>query len=348
MNRILNTSQQKLQYLFLLFLSLLAKSILLILGWRVNPSADFDYIRNKKIIILFPHTTKFDFVLTILFYFANFRSELDPYVIVKPQIIEKFSFLEKFNFVSATRREDSNRSFIKTMTNHFKDKNEFSIFMSPKGTVAKAEWKTGFYWLATQIDANFVVMGLDYLSHNIKMYPLIPRTNLTGELKSMQQIKEEALVCMNEVHPMNPNTEENVPDDRAGTYFDYPTFTVLSAIIPIVLIYRHVSIFYTFTCICGLISALLYHQHKETCELYRLFDIGFGVLNTLLYIYYIVTTKLLNDEFFVLYIYTSYLTYFLASGREQNNIRDNKYVVYHSMFHILSVATLTYGILHSR
>ena len=147
-------------------ISYIFKLILITLGWSLITQKQLETVkRNNKTILLFSHTSYFDFWILILFTLAQPEILEDVYVVMKPQPFSnpvfKF-FLELFHCIPASRLEDRGSGFVERTVSFLKDKEKFHLLMSPSGTIKANPWRSGYYYIAKGTDAAIMVVGFDY------------------------------------------------------------------------------------------------------------------------------------------------------------------------------------------
>lgn len=189
-------------------------------GWHLPTDKEVErFIDNndsmKRTIIIISHTSVWDFFLLMLYRQADPRIGKNLYLVVKPQLIESYgSYLESVGCISATRSEENGGGFIEQTTKRFtNDLNErtnshhdkykeFKIIISPEGKLVASPWRSGYYYLAQNLEASIMVAGLDYADK--KLY--IGKIHSYDEIQSMdkdeleEQLKEE----MSRIVPLHP------------------------------------------------------------------------------------------------------------------------------------------------
>jgi len=148
----------------------MAKLLLSILGWgeMINIPEDIP----DKIILLFSHTEIMDFYLIQLYkmagYFDNIKDRLKilaSYESVRP-------FFTRFNMNESNMLWviQSDKGNTERITNELNKLDKFILFVGPKGSCEKIEWKKGWYHIAKATHTNYVcVAGLDFMEKKIKV-----------------------------------------------------------------------------------------------------------------------------------------------------------------------------------
>ena len=179
--------------MFCYMIAKIASSILWLVGWApLTPSFKDTFFATPRRIIIFPHTTLWDFIILALYALSEWAEyESNVYIIVKPQLFEgakKYFFL-LFNCIPATKREEHGNGFIDKTINLFSEKDNYSILISPEGTVIKSDWKSGYFYLAKGLNCPIQVIGLDYHLHTpVIINPLVIPSNYQ---QAEKQLKEQ-------------------------------------------------------------------------------------------------------------------------------------------------------------
>lgn len=144
-------------------LSYLSQSTLMFMGWSPLNEQYIDMIQNhKQMVCVFSHTSYFDFCIMVLYklaypqYFSNMKTLINAYY---------FKFLGRFlkSVVGIAAAEaDKVGGCVERIVNILKQRKEFMFLISPKGTILRKEWKSGYYHIAKQLNTPIVAVGLDY------------------------------------------------------------------------------------------------------------------------------------------------------------------------------------------
>jgi 1-acyl-sn-glycerol-3-phosphate acyltransferase len=135
----------------------LAGALLRLIGWRpvlVPPP------RSQSVIIVYPHTSNWDFVVGML---GRAAIELRCHFAAKDTLFRGpfGAWLRRIGGIPVNRREPT--GFVGQLAREFERRAEFHIVFTPEGTRAKTEhWKTGFYRLAL---AARVPLGLAFIDY---------------------------------------------------------------------------------------------------------------------------------------------------------------------------------------
>lgn len=134
-----------------------AGALLRLIGWRtvfVPPP------RPQSVIIVYPHTSNWDFVVGLL---ARAAIRLPCHFAGKDTLFRGpfGAWLRRIGGIPVNRREPT--GFVGQLAREFERRAVFHIVFTPEGTRAKTEsWKTGFYRLAL---AARVPLGLAFIDY---------------------------------------------------------------------------------------------------------------------------------------------------------------------------------------
>lgn len=161
---------------------------------------------GKRLIIVFSHTTVWDFVLFLLYrsFYSDIRDELR--IVMKPQPFKHWGwFLRSIGCIPATRAEDKGEGFVDRTVRNFVNKS-CKIALSPKGKMAKSEWRSGYYHLRRGLKADIVVAGLDYERRCLYMGPVHSHSEVEAlsESELGRTLKED----MGAIVPLYPDCSE--------------------------------------------------------------------------------------------------------------------------------------------
>jgi 1-acyl-sn-glycerol-3-phosphate acyltransferase len=146
----------------------LSTTVLSIVGWRVEGQLPTD---KKLLIIGAPHTSNWDFPLTLLSLSAlGLRfSWVAKHTLFKSPLGPLFSAI---GGVPVNRKVKS--GFLKGTVNAFHERDKLILAMAPEGTRSKTDhWKAGFYHIAVKANINICLGFIDYPSKTIGLGPIV-------------------------------------------------------------------------------------------------------------------------------------------------------------------------------
>lgn len=143
----------------------LAKAILFVTGWTPMDQQMITRMeRLNKAVFIFPHSSIWDFVMASLYSIAQPEVYRDIYTVMKPQPFETWlgPYLRSAGFIPATRREEGGGGFITDTVKFLEQKKRFLLLIAPRGSRDATDWRTGYYWIAKQMQIPIVVVGYDF------------------------------------------------------------------------------------------------------------------------------------------------------------------------------------------
>lgn len=189
--------------IILLILCVIARMILYILGWELLDDQVIEQLtKHKYLVAVFSHTSYIDFYMAILYSLAYPYAFKDFRTLVKPQPFEYAGWLlRKFGAIPSTKKEDKNGGAVNRIVEDLKGSEQATLLISPKGTILKSEWRSGYYHIANQLDANLVAVGLDYEKKNVYVSEAISHTE--GEPRVRSFLMRE----LSNIVPLHPDQE---------------------------------------------------------------------------------------------------------------------------------------------
>lgn len=162
----------------------IARSLLSVYGWRI----ELDDAPNlpKLMLVGAPHTSNWDFVLTLVTFFA---------LSVRISWMAKHTFFRWpikgiLNWLGGVPVDRTSRDegLVEQTIRAFEDHDKFVIAVMPEGTRSKVyRWKTGFYYIAQGAGVPIVLIRFDY---GRKVMGIGPTIIPTGDIEAdMARIK---------------------------------------------------------------------------------------------------------------------------------------------------------------
>jgi 1-acyl-sn-glycerol-3-phosphate acyltransferase len=166
-NSKMNIARACLAYLF--------RGILLFLGWELLDETTIRQLTElPRTVLVFSHTSYWDFYILTL-YLLSYPDELQYVrVLIKPQPFRYAGWiLRKLGAIPATSVKDNNGGGVARIVEELKKSPRSALLISPKGTILKREWRTGYYAIADQLDGSLIATGLDYEKKRVYVSPSI-------------------------------------------------------------------------------------------------------------------------------------------------------------------------------
>lgn len=177
--------------------------LLNISGWSPLDEKTLKKLENhKKIILIFPHTTCWDAAIYIFYYLKYDIIRRRAYTLINPRFGDA-EILKRFGFIPSTHVDQKNGGMVKKIVDTVKDRDEYMILLSPKGTIQNREWRSGYYYLAKELDCEIVCGGLDYKKREF----VFKEPFKIGE-ESLEEINEKCQNFLKDITPLNPDNTE--------------------------------------------------------------------------------------------------------------------------------------------
>lgn len=136
-------------------------------GWKVKGGISPDL--KKYVMVVAPHTSNVDFFVGLA---ARSIMRIDTKYVAKKELF-RFPFGGLFRALGGypVDRSKSN-NFVDAVSGLFKDKESFSICLTPEGTRSYApKWKTGFYYIAQKAHVPIVMVAFNYMTKEVIAEP---------------------------------------------------------------------------------------------------------------------------------------------------------------------------------
>ncbi len=164
----------------------IARSLMSLFGWRI----EFDGVPNlpKLILVGAPHTSNWDFVLTLITFFA---------------LSVRISWMAKHTFFRwplkgvltwlggvPVNRANRDNGIVDQTIKAFDSQDKFIIAVMPEGTRSKVgRWKTGFYHIAQGAGVPIVSVRFDYGRKVMGIGPTIePSGDMAADMARIQSV----------------------------------------------------------------------------------------------------------------------------------------------------------------
>jgi 1-acyl-sn-glycerol-3-phosphate acyltransferase len=135
----------------------LAASVLAFFRWRAVVAQP---IPAKAVVIFYPHTSNWDFVIGLL---AKWALELDVHWVGKDSLFHGplRAVFRRWGGIAVNRSERTGS--IARLADEFSARKRFLLALAPEGTRQRAEhWRSGFYYLALVARVPLALAFIDY------------------------------------------------------------------------------------------------------------------------------------------------------------------------------------------
>jgi len=313
-------------------------------GWASPPKGP-----SCDTLFVFPHTSYFDIVILWLYSdaFPNLQTLVRPLSIKLPrQCLGMYlSCLEALGLVEAADRNTPNSGTTETLIEELRSRKlkyrlctasdgPLYFLMSPKGTIAPAEWRSGYKYIAKGLDMQIAPILLDYERRSIELgaskhWKCLDETMLKGQLGTVIPLRPE-------------NSEIAIPKDYDPYELLFPFDIVLvsmySALPVVYMMFQNGHTVLSLIALCSTLISIVYHNSHE--RMLKELDAKLGLLN-------IVASILGSPQWtasFFLSFCIAMVFYYVGTPRHACTASDKRgrYVVYHSLFHCFASLSAYY------
>jgi hypothetical protein len=203
--------------------SYIAYFLLLYLGWSELPLSIINRFAKPKtkLVCIFSHTSLWDFYILTL------------YLLAYPQELAMVRFLVRADFfrygrgrvlkllgaLPASTIDENIVGGVDKVVDTLNSYDKFVFLISPKGSILKKPWKSGFYYIADKTDAKLCCVGLDY----IKKEPVM--TTIRGSTKDFTSYEDTCASLQNDLKEIIPLFREREIVKLDG---EFPVITPIS------------------------------------------------------------------------------------------------------------------------
>ena len=152
--------------------TIIFKNIIYYINYKVD-----DDIENKisnlptKIIFISSHTSIYDFIIGIIFYYAYLRKKYQVNILMKKdfEIITKpllSLFENKINLISVS--SNKNQGLTEQICDNLKYKDNYILYISPEGTrKCTEELRKGYWNISKKLNIKVIYIGIDFSEKTI-------------------------------------------------------------------------------------------------------------------------------------------------------------------------------------
>ena len=153
-----------------------ATLLLYALGWTPISRKDIKcHLLIKKGVIVYNHTTAWEFGLTLLYGWSCPELFGIAYFVVKPGLHKWLQYFSSA-FVPATPLEERNQGFVAKTSALFLNRDRYHIYIAPDGQRKLGKWLPGYSKLASSLNNQeyhntpvyIAVMGFDFVQHRLR------------------------------------------------------------------------------------------------------------------------------------------------------------------------------------
>jgi len=153
------------------FITFIFTNILLYIGYKFDNK---DYISKypSKLLIISSHTSIYDFIIGILYYYSALHHKYDTYILMKENFKKICSPLinlidKKIKLISV---DYNKKGLTNIICDELENKDNYIIFIAPEGTrKCTDKLKTGYWHIAKNLNIDISYIGIDFLTKDIML-----------------------------------------------------------------------------------------------------------------------------------------------------------------------------------
>lgn len=156
-----------------------------ILKWKIQGDGSPEF--KKSVFIAVPHTSWHDFFLGI---FSRGILKLQINFVAKKELF-KFPFGLYFKWMGgAPLDRNGNQNMVNSIVEVYENNEVFRLCIAPEGTRKKVtHFKTGFYYIATQLQIPIIAVAFDYRNRVVIFHPpFFPTGNIEADMPQIENI----------------------------------------------------------------------------------------------------------------------------------------------------------------
>jgi 1-acyl-sn-glycerol-3-phosphate acyltransferase len=121
----------------------------------------------------------------MVLYYLSYPNELKNLkTLIKPDYFEYIGwFLYQIGGIPSTNIARKNGGNLVKIVDILKSSKSSQLLISPKGSIMKSEWKTGYFYIAKSLHAPLIAIGVDYDDKKINIGSLIDYQLDENEIK---------------------------------------------------------------------------------------------------------------------------------------------------------------------
>ena len=311
-------------------------------GWR-----ECHNLPNEPCVLVFFHTSYWDAFVAILYILTN-RGK-NTYCITQPKISKwyYYPFAKLVNAIFAPDNNKKNNNSINSIVSQFKNKPSTDearrmLIIAPKGTCGKKEWRSGYYYIAKELNYKIYPYNMDFTNREIYFgEPVDP------SIMSLEECNENLQQQLSKYRPLiTDNAEIDISNCCGCPYeslfpFDMCMVSLLFFIPYLINVFNNGLYLQFIISLITVLFAFVYHYNKEGAFLlveskiksYQKIESDMAkicIFSQIIYNFY--KFGYLPNMFYILF-FTGLFFYFNAIPRGFSKERG-RYAIFHPLHHI--------------
>jgi len=189
---------------FKVLAQILAQTLLTIMGWHLPNEHEVHRItKYDRIVLVFSHSSYWDFFIMALYVLAYPNDLHRLRTLISPGPFKYANFLMRYiGGIPATSVHDREQGSVTRIVGELQKCEKPIFLISPKGTLTKHEWRSGYYHIAQQLNCSIRVVGVDYDKKDIVLGRPYSPINISED-----NMREHLYHDLGHVVPLHPKNE---------------------------------------------------------------------------------------------------------------------------------------------
>jgi len=160
--------------------------ILWLMGW--TPLKKIKAIQHDRYVVcVFSHTSYLDFMMMVLYYFAYHKELKYLKCLIRGDFFSTWygPLLRYVGGIPGTLIREKHGGAVKRIVDEIYQQPRAYFLICPKGTIMQGEWRSGYYYIAQQLQANLIALGMDYEAKKVTIGQMISYKLEEERIKSL-------------------------------------------------------------------------------------------------------------------------------------------------------------------
>ncbi|MFK5969305.1 MAG: hypothetical protein QM487_04190 [Candidatus Marithrix sp.] len=184
--------------------SVIAKTLLFGMGWSpIKPKVLNRVADHNRVVCIYAHTSYVDFFILLLYTLAYHNKIGFIKTLIKPQAFKYAGgLLTKLGGIPSSKLENRGSNGTVRIAEELDKFDKFAFLISPKGSIKKVEWRTGYYHIAKLLKCPIMIATLDY-----EQKCIISSDSIDPLVESEENCKEFLKDKLSQSVPLYPRSE---------------------------------------------------------------------------------------------------------------------------------------------
>lgn len=301
---------------------------------------------TEPCVLVMSHTCYWDVVVHFLFRLSTYGE--NTYTIVNPKFSKWYyrPLALMLNYIFAPPVETKNNNSVKEIVKIIRTKSTSNhahkiLALSPKGTCSKKEWRSGYYYIAKELNYNIYPLCIDYTKRELTFgSPVNPNATALNECTTnlQKQLGQYRGLYLE-------NSEFELTDKCGCPYecllpFDLCMATTYLFIPYLLKLLENGSYYRLMPSFALFVFSLFYHHENEGVDYdpqtMQRFQMAEGLWAKAMLITHIIENLYIFGGLTSSFYFTLIVgLFFYVNGTPRGNKSRGKYVIFHSIHHIL-------------